>query len=46
MIKEKRNLIFIGKPGTGKTHLATAIGLKALAKDFKVPFVAVEDLLY
>jgi DNA replication protein DnaC len=45
-IKEKRNLIFIGNPGTGKTHLSTAIGLRALAKDFKVLFVTVAELLY
>lgn len=45
-IKERRNLIFIGNPGTGKTHLSTAIGLRALAKDFKVLFVTVAELLY
>lgn len=45
-IKEKRNLVFIGNPGTGKTHLSTAIGLRALAKDFKVLFVTVAELLY
>lgn len=45
-IKEKRNLIFIGNPGTGKTHLSTAIGLRALSKDFKVLFVTVAELLY
>lgn len=45
-IKEKRNIIFIGNPGTGKTHLSTAIGLRALAKDFKVLFITVAELLY
>lgn len=45
-IKEKRNIIFIGNPGTGKTHLSTAIGLRALSKDFKVLFVTVAELLY
>jgi len=39
-------LVFIGNPGTGKTHLSTAIGLRALAKDFKVLFVTVAELLY
>ena len=27
-IKRKRNLTFVGGPGTGKTHLATALGVK------------------
>jgi DNA replication protein DnaC len=45
-IKERRNIIFIGNPGTGKTHLSTAIGLRALSKDFKVLFVTVAELLY
>jgi DNA replication protein DnaC len=45
-IKEKRNLIFIGNPGTGKTHLSTAVALRALAKNFKVPFTPVSEMLY
>ena len=45
-IKEKRNLIFIGNPGTGKTHLSTAIALRALSKDFKVLFSSVSEMLY
>lgn len=28
-VKEKQNLILLGNPGTGKTHLATALGVKA-----------------
>lgn len=28
--------LFLGKPGTGKTHLALAIGLRAIHKNYKV----------
>ena len=45
-IKEKRNVIFIGNPGTGKSHLSMAIALRALSKDFKVIFITVSELLY
>lgn len=45
-IKEKRNIIFIGNPGTGKSHLSTAIALRALSKNFKVIFITVAELLY
>ncbi len=45
-IKEKRNIIFIGNPGTGKSHLSMAIALRALSKDFKVIFITVAELLY
>ena len=45
-IKEKRNLIFIGHPGTGKTHLSIAVALRALAKNFKVMFTSVSEMLY
>jgi DNA replication protein DnaC len=29
-IKEHRNVIFLGKSGVGKTHLATALGIEAM----------------
>lgn len=45
-IRDKRNLIFIGNPGTGKSHLSIAIGVKALAKNHKVLFTTVTDMLY
>jgi len=45
-IQEKRNVIFIGNPGTGKTHLSIAIGLRALAKGFKVLFASVSEMLH
>jgi len=44
-IKEKRNLVFIGNPGTGKTHLSIAIGIKALTKGFKVIFTSTSEML-
>ncbi len=45
-IKERRNLIFIGNPGTGKTHLSIAVALRALSKNFKVLFTPVSEMLY
>lgn len=44
-VREKRNIVFIGNPGTGKTHLSIAIGIKALMKGFKVYFSSVADML-
>jgi DNA replication protein DnaC len=38
-VKEHRNVIFIGKSGTGKTHLATALGLEACRHDIRARFV-------
>lgn len=37
-IKERQNMIMIGNPGRGKTHLAIALGLKACAAGFNVMF--------
>lgn len=45
-IRDKRNVVFIGSPGTGKTHLSIALGINALNKDFKVVFTSVSDMLY
>ncbi len=44
-INEKSNLVFMGKPGVGKTHLANAIGLEAIKKGYKVLFLHVNDLI-
>lgn len=44
-IENGENIIFMGKPGTGKTHLANAIGLKALLKGFTVHFITAHDLI-
>jgi DNA replication protein DnaC len=44
-IQEKKNLVFIGNPGTGKTHLSIAIGIKALMKGFKVLFTSTSEML-
>lgn len=35
-IEKKRNIVFIGNPGTGKTHLSIAIAINALKKNYKV----------
>ena len=38
-IKEHRNIIFLGRSGTGKTHLATALGIEACHHNYKTRFV-------
>lgn len=38
-VKEFRNIIFIGKSGTGKTHLATALGMEACRQAVRTRFV-------
>lgn len=35
-IKHRQIVLFLGQPGTGKTHLATAIGVKAVHQGLKV----------
>ena len=38
-IKKARNVILLGKSGTGKTHLATALGMEACKHGFRTRFV-------
>ena len=40
------NLIIIGPPGTGKTHLALAIGNKAVETGYKVFFSSMDNLIH
>jgi len=44
-IDERKNIIFMGNPGVGKTHLANAIGLEALKKGHKVLFAHANDMV-
>jgi len=39
------NVVFLGPPGVGKTHLAIALGLEAVAKGYSVYFLTVADLV-
>ena len=43
-IDNRNNLIFIGPPGVGKTHLSIGIGLKAIAAGYKVLFTSALSL--
>lgn len=43
-LKSKENLIFLGSVGTGKTHLATAIALKACQQGRRVRFFTAASL--
>ena len=37
--KKSRNIIFVGKSGTGKTHLSTALGMEACKQGIRSRFV-------
>lgn len=41
----KSNIIFIGSPGTGKTHLATAIGIEAASQRISTYFINFAELM-
>jgi len=38
-VQKNRNIIFVGKSGTGKTHLATALGMEACKHGIRTRFV-------
>lgn len=44
-IASAQNVILSGNPGTGKTHIATGLGLKACMQGYKVLFTTVHRLL-
>jgi len=41
---EAKNIIFLGAPGVGKTHLAIAIGVNACIQEKRVMFFSAEEL--
>ena len=44
-IPEKQNIVLMGKPGVGKTHIANALGLEALKKGYQVIFTHANNLI-
>ncbi len=43
-IDKHQNIVMIGNPGTGKTHLAISLGLKACTNGYKVSFYTAATL--
>lgn len=44
-IRKKENIAFIGLPGTGKTHLSIALGIKAIEQGYTVLFTTLSDMM-
>jgi len=44
-METKTNIIFMGSPGTGKTHLATAIGIEAASQRIATYFINFSELM-
>ncbi len=44
-IENRENIVFIGPPGVGKTHLSTALGIKAVDAGYKVLFATAQALI-
>ena len=45
-IDQLYNIILLGPPGVGKTHLAIGLGLEAIQQGYKVMFVSMGDLIH
>jgi len=44
-IERAHNVVLLGPPGVGKTHLAVALGLKAIEAGYSVLFLTLEQLM-
>ena len=44
-IDKRENVLLVGNPGTGKSHLATALAAEACAKGYKVRFFRATELV-
>ncbi len=44
-IEDKKNILFLGNPGVGKTHLAVSLGIKATQYKYSVYFTTCHQLI-
>ena len=44
-IRKRENIAFIGLPGTGKTHLSIALGIKAIEQGYSVLFTTLSGMM-
>lgn len=44
-IENQENIVFLGNPGVGKTHLSVAIGIEAAKKRYSTYFITAHELM-
>ena len=44
-VERSENVVFLGPPGVGKSHLAIALGVKVVESGYRVLFLTLEELL-
>lgn len=44
-IEKYQNIVFIGQPGVGKTHITIGLGLKAISLGYEVKFLSLRQLI-
>ena len=45
-VDDAYNVMFLGPPSVGKTHLATALGYRVLKSGYAVSFLTLDNLWY
>jgi DNA replication protein DnaC len=45
-LAKKENVLLLGPPGVGKTHLAAALGVRAVAAGYGINFVTLDELIH